>query len=239
MEKHIEENPLNIDREDDIQINKNDISKKKKNFNAYSTVEQIPTVESQDPFSKDIEEEDEEVGEGDASKEFQDSLTYDTQGEKRAEELRNEIINFHETDGVTSVGPDVEGNPVGESEEQFNYIDTDPAVTTRNIESMGANKTVEYTQARRFHKTNKQKAEDHDNLKTLKNMMGKDNRPRLERSLGKKVKDFIFGQQSEDTSEGKLEQMYASHPLDKEYEEPTLNGKPLDKRFIENEDVAA
>lgn len=242
MEKHIEENPNDIDREDEIRINKNDISKKKKSLTGFAAMEQIPTNDSQDVFAQDIEEvfqegENEEFG-------FDEKIAK----KEKEEKLRKEILTFHQHDGVASISseepeehdglkhaPFIWSDEKPKKEEEF--ADSEKEITPRvsrrkNNDPITSMSSSQVNRKTRSHlvgveKENKYKASmnSHDTPK--------------ERSWGKRIKDFLFKQNNQQTSEGKLEQMYASHPLDKEYEEPTLNGNPIDKRFIEDEDVAA
>ncbi len=201
MEKYIEENPNNPDREDDIRLTKNDTNKKKKNFKGFSTMEQIPDTNVREPFGEEIYEDlEEEKTEEEASTEFREENEYKKKTDRMKIEQLTTDIKMHESSGLTSVGPDVEGKIIsGEAEEEFNHIEVDPASVNPGLETMNPYKNApSASYVRKFEKNDKKIAKGKDNLKTIpKNKKERSLRGIIRNILGLQVQDASKKQKRE------------------------------------------
>lgn len=261
MEKYIEENPLNKDSEDNARINKNDISKKVRTGRGFISIEEIPEKELSEVEAKDIEEGKgvEDYYDKHEREETEDYLTEKESEEKRIEQLNKEL-KYHEGAGVASVYTEeaeeggLKHNPTDwgqfekpKKEDEFKGIEREvtPRMSRRKtndpITSMSPEQIFRESKEHPKRKIRKEQriysdtgntGTEHDNLKTLSGW-------KKAKSFRQKIMDFFMKQNNEETQQGKLEQMYQDHPLDQEYKEPTLNGKPMDKRFLDEEDRAA
>lgn len=201
----MEENPNNPERENDIFVEKNDISKKKKSIKGFDTLEQIASPENPDPFSRNIEEDEVEDNEVEKTQdesyaEFLEDVSY----EKKAEEMKIEQlttdIKMYEGKGATSVGPDIEGRIIsGEAEEEFKHIEVDPVSVNPGMDSMNPYKNMSSMgDVKKFEKNDKQKASGKDNLKTIpKNKKERGLRGIIRNILGMQIGDASKKQKRE------------------------------------------
>lgn len=252
----MEENINNPDREEEIRLNKNDINKKKRTGRGFVSIEEIPEKEISEVEAEEIEEgkEVEDYYDKQEREDTEDYFTEKKSEEKRIEQLNKEL-KYHEGAGVASVyteeaeegGP--KHNPIDwgfdekpKKEDEFLTLEKDniPRIsrrkTDKQITSMSSSQVNRESRGSLsgIEKFNKMRASVHarDNLKTMSGW-------KKAKSFRQKIMDFFMKQNNQETEQGKLEQMYQDHPLDQEYEEPTLNGKPMDKRFLDEEDRAA
>jgi hypothetical protein len=232
MEKHLEENPFNPQREEDIFVTKNDISKKKKSVQGFKTLEEIPDT---DPFNKYPEEElEEEKTTDEEFADYVDEINYEKKSdEEKIRQLAQEI-KFSQGEGVASVGPDVEGNLVGEGdkEEEFKSIEIDPASSSSTIEPMNPLRSHTIKSDYELRSYKREKATGKDNLKTIPES-------KKERSFRQKIKDFFTTQVHEETPQHKREEQFDDRFFAESLDEATLNGKRMDKRFLDDENKAA
>gem|GEM_PF-5639529 len=237
MEKYIEENPLDIDREDDTQINKNDISKKKKSIKGFVVVEQIPEIE----LTTDEPREFIEVQNADhyydrlVKKEANDDIRAEESDKRKIEQLSKEL-RYHESPGMASVYTEEEFSDIEkELTPRVSRCKTDKQITSMSPEQISRESTSEIKNKRviRSHSMNHGNTGiEKDNLKTIPEF-------KKHKKWRQKIKDFFTKQNNQETAEGKLEQTYDSYPLDREEQVPTLNDRPMDKRFLENDDNRA
>ena len=265
MEKYIEENDHNPHREEDIRVNKNDIKKKKWSKSGFVTIEEIPepaTTEEDIAQQQQEGETVEDYYERAAQQEsYDDTRAYESD-KKKIEQLSKEL-KYREGDGAASVYTEEEDtgdkpahNPIDwggefaakkekEKSDEFANIEKDitPRISRRKskepITSMSAEQVSresrDYDKTRKGIRSQSGKGNtgiERDNLKTM---------PDHKKIKGwrQKIKDFFTKQNNKEAHKGRLEQMYEDYPLDREYQDPTLNGRPMDKTFLEEEDRAA
>lgn len=175
MEKYIEENPTNRENEEYIRINKNDISKNKKNLNGFVTMEEMTDKDTILPFSEDVSELEEDQDIENAYNNFNKEIEREKikeLNEKEIDQIKidqlTKDIHFHQGEGVASIGPDVEGQDISEIEEEFESIKIDPADISIGLDSINPDKRISSDhEIRKNRKSNKDKASGHDNLKTI------------------------------------------------------------------------
>jgi len=206
--------------EDEAVLYKND---KKHSF---VPPEQIPDTSRADVF-EDVEGEEHEPDEIDSkyhmlSKEDRDEIRSDEADERKAKLLASEI-KVHQREGVASVGPDIQGTVVDKNNSIYPSIDEDnKLIINRAPESMNPRKNnISDNEIRKSNKSDKRKNEGHDNYKK-------------KRHFRNFVKD-LFG--LSDHTEERMQSVQDT--IDLEKDSVNLNGKPIDKKFTEERDIAA
>ena len=166
----MEDDFLNIDREEDICINKNDISPNKKSTIGFKPLEQITDKDTKEPFDRQDNIEDEiEKNEEEMFKDFVDEINYDKNSEAKRIEQLNTDIRMSQSENVTSVGPDVDGESIGnEFEKEFKNVDLGNVLINTGLESMNPQKTINNIyEIKKYNKESKDIGKRNENLKTL------------------------------------------------------------------------
>lgn len=171
MKKNMEENPFNEDREEDIRIHERDTSPEpgKKNYKGFITEENVPDLDAQKEveggkFIDEDEEEPNEFFEDDEDKMFM--FEKQEQEDKRIKQLQQDLY-VRSSDGVVSVGPDVEGKPI-EHFVQGEDVDMNKMQTTPERESVSLKNAITTEYDSRKLRRRQNTGEEHDNLITLK-----------------------------------------------------------------------
>ncbi len=196
--------------EDEARIYKNDPQHR------FVPSEQIKDNQEHDPFEKASEE---VIEENEIDPDHRDPEIEEDEWERRRIEQLSNDIKFSSSEGVASVGPDVEGDIAHEIIETTNR-DIEPMIVSRGLDSMSHAKIAGW-ESRRHRKLNKDKGAGHDNFKKQKR-------------FGDFFKN-LFGITS--SREENMQSIQDSIDLDEE--KPMLNGKLIDKNFLEKEDDIA
>ncbi len=272
MEKYMEENVNNPDREEDIRVNKNDINKKKKTGKGFIAIEEIPQKElTEDETSEQEEGADvEDFYDRSIKEEYKDDTDAEESDKRKIEQLNKEL-KYHEGGGVASVytedleDGELKHNPIDwgkyekpKKEEEFPDIEkeitprigrrkTNEPITSMSHDKVIQNKRYSSRKDERYFGGQPNTGAEHDNMKTLKTTLGKNDRPKLERSWGKRIKDFLFKQNNEETPEHTLEQKFEEHSFVEDPETVTHDEFSLEKNIVdwtkdadkEKKDIAA
>lgn len=248
MPKNVENiNPLHEEvHEEEARIFKND---KSHNF---VLIEQVLDKESFDPFDKDNENNSGNVDE-ESEVDPEDGWRDMEWEEKRRKQLSTEI-KLHQREGVASLYTEKEGeyedhnssfDETEKEEAEFDIITEDaPIISKRKsnmpITSMSHQKSAGDYESRRSLKRDKDKNAGHDNLKTLvkKQPESKNRFPRIKK-IRNAIRNFLTKQNYEETHKQEVEKQFENNFFAEDIAEPKLNGRPLDKRFYEDEDDMA
>lgn len=149
------------------------------------------------------------------------------ESEKRIKELKKQIFEYHESNGAASihtVSPEEKRISFEElqkpkkTEDEFAEIEKEilPRISRKKtghpVSSMSSQKVEPiYHEERKYERST---GEEHDNLKTFKKAMGKDGRPKMERSFRQKIKDFFTKQMYGETPLQKFEESFDEHPVE-------------------------
>lgn len=197
----MEENLSNPDREEDIRINKNDISPNKKSTSGFKPLEQIADKDINESFDKEDSIEDEiEKTEEEIFKDFIDEINYDKNSEARKIEQINTDIRISQSEGVVSVGPDVEGENIeNEVNKDIKNIDLGPLSVNIGLETMNPEKRMDnFKEIKKYNKTNKSVGKSKENLKTIPPS-------KKERSLRGMIRNILGMQNNEMTEKQRRE----------------------------------
>ncbi|MCC6199082.1 hypothetical protein IT401_02635 [Candidatus Nomurabacteria bacterium] len=215
MEKFIQENSFDKDREDDIRINKNDVNKRKRTGRGFVPLEEIPETDLAEEAIESVEESDiKDYYTREDKMEIEDSTRAYEHDKKRVEQLTHEL-KYREGDGTASIytNDEVTDNRparkptmwrVGKKskkEEEFSNVIKEiiPRVSRRKIDdpikSMSPQQVNRKTRSLllEIEKWNRKRTSlnGKDNLKTIPEF-------KKHKNWRQKIKDFFMKQNDED-----------------------------------------